>query len=32
MLAKPMIAPEAMVRFPTLPVFSDIQAIFKGCV
>lgn len=27
-----MIIPEATVLFPTLPVFSDIHAIFKGCV
>ena len=25
-----MMAPDAMVLFPTLPMFSDIQAIFKG--
>ena len=31
MLAKPMTAPEATVRLPTLPVFSDIHAMFSGC-
>ena len=32
MLANPITAPDAIVRFPTLPVFSDIHAMFKGCV
>lgn len=27
-----MTAPEAIVRLPMLPVFSDIQAMFSGCV
>jgi predicted solute-binding protein len=32
MFAAPITAPLATVRFPTDPVFSDIQAIFRGCV
>lgn len=32
MLAAPITAPDAIVLFPTLPVFCDIHAMFSGCV
>jgi len=32
MFAAPITAPLAIVRFPTEPVFSDIHAMFRGCV
>ena len=31
MFAKPITAPDAIVRFPTDPVFSDIHAMLRGC-